>query len=160
MDKLDYLILSELLKDASLSFVEIAKRVHASHYSVRRRFEKMKKEGVIQNCLVSIDLSKLGYQGKALLLIHVSPECIKSDTIAYLLKIRNIIAVSEIAGAYDIIAIAPIKDLDSIQTLVKEAKKAPHVEGVDIACINDCGFPIGPDFNKELSERSYMLANR
>ena len=64
MDKIDYLILSELLKDASLSFVEIAEKVGTTPYTVRRRYEKMKKEGVIHRCIVSIDLSKLGYQGK------------------------------------------------------------------------------------------------
>lgn len=45
MDKIDYLILSELLKDASLSFVEIAEKVGTTPYTVRRRYEKMKKEG-------------------------------------------------------------------------------------------------------------------
>jgi len=158
MDKTDYLIFSELLKDASQSYVEISNTLGISSYTVRRRYEKMKKEGAIQKCVVSIDLSKLGYQGKTLLLITVAPNSNKSDTIAYLKKIRNIFVITEIIGPYDIIAIAAITDLNNIQTLVKEVREAPFLQRVEIACIDDTDFPIGPNFNSVLSQKSYTLA--
>ena len=84
MNKLDYLILSELERDATLSFVDIAKKVGATPCTVKRRYEKMKKEGIIFGCSVSIDLGKLGYQGKTFLLITLTPNSSKSETIAYL----------------------------------------------------------------------------
>ena len=152
MDKLDFLILSELLKDATLSFVEIAKKVGTSPYTVRRRYEKMKKEGIIHKCIVSIDLTKLGYQGKAFLLITVSPNGNKSETISYLKKMRNVIVVTELIGPYDILAIVPITDLSSIQTLVKEARKAPYLQRVEIACIDDIHFPVSQNFGTILSQ--------
>jgi Lrp/AsnC family transcriptional regulator for asnA, asnC and gidA len=158
MDKLDFLILSELLKDATLSFVEIAKKVGTSPYTVRRRYEKMKKEGIIFRCIVSIDLTKLGYQGKAFLLITVSPNGNKSETISYLKKMRNVIVVTELIGPYDILAIVPITDLSSIQTLVKEARKAPYLQRVEIACIDDIHFPVSQNFGTILSQKSYTLA--
>jgi len=64
MDKEDYLILSELLKDAQMSFLAIAKKFDISPYTVIKRYEGMKREGIILQTMVSIDLSKLGYQGK------------------------------------------------------------------------------------------------
>jgi Lrp/AsnC family transcriptional regulator, regulator for asnA, asnC and gidA len=159
MDKIDYLILSELLKDASLSFVEIAEKVGTTPYTVRRRYEKMKKEGVIHRCIVSIDLSKLGYQGKAFLLITLTPNGNKSETISYLKTIKNIIVVTEIIGSYDILAIAPITDLKSIQTIVKEARKAPYLQRVELACIDDINFPVSPNFGTILSQKSQAPAN-
>ncbi len=63
MNKIDYLILSELERDASLSFVDIAKKVGATPCTVKRRFEKMKKEGIIFGCRVSIDLREIGLSG-------------------------------------------------------------------------------------------------
>ncbi len=69
MDKLDYLLLSELLKDAQMPFVTIAKKLGISPQTVISRYKKMKKEGIIFSCVVSIDLLKLGYQGKAFLMI-------------------------------------------------------------------------------------------
>ncbi len=158
MDKLDYLILAELLKDASLSFVEIAKRVGTTPYTVRRRFEKMNKDSIVGLCSVSIDLSKLGYQGKAFLLLTLVPNGNKAETIAYLKGIRNIIVITEIIGPCDILAIAPITDLNSIQELVQETRKAPFLQRVEIACINDTYFPVNPNFGTVLSQKSESLA--
>jgi Lrp/AsnC family leucine-responsive transcriptional regulator len=158
MDKLDYLILSELCKDAQLSFVTIAKKHGITPYTVRKRYEKMKKEGIIQKSIVSIDLSKLGYQGKAFLMITVSAERDKSLTISSLKKISNVMLVVEIIGAFDILAIAPVIDLNSIRTLVNEIKKVPNVQQVEITCINDTFLPVKPSFGELLSRKSYELA--
>ena len=160
MDSLDYRILGELLIDASLSFVEIAKKLDTTPYTVRRRFERLKKEGIIQKSIITIDLSKLGYQGKAFLLITVSPNGNKAETIAYLRTIRNVIVVAQIIGPHDIIAIAPVTDLKSIQELVKEARKAPFLQRVEIACINDTNFPISQNLGTVLRQQSIALAKK
>ena len=152
--------MGELLKDAFLSFVEIAKNVHTTPYTVRRRYERLKKDGIIQLCIVGIDLSKLGYQGKANLLITVTPNSNRAETIAYLKTIKNVIVVSEINGPYDILAIAPIIDYKSIQSLLEQAKKAPHLQRVELACIADASFPVSQNFNKVLSEKSQKLATK
>ncbi len=159
MDKIDYLVLSELCKDGSLSFVEVANKIGISPYTVRRRYEKMKKDGIIFGCVASIDLTKLGYQGKAFLLMTLAPNANRSETIEYLKRVRNVIVVTELIGPYDILAIAPIRDLYSIQELVKEARNAPHLEKVDIACIDDIHFPVSPNFGTILREKCISLAN-
>ena len=158
MDKLDYLIISELCKDAQLSFVTIAKKFGVTPYTVRKRFERMKKEGIIFKNTVSIDLSKLGYQGKAFLMITVSAERDKSLTISSLKKISNVILVTEIIGAFDILAIAPVIDLNSIRAIVNEIKKLPNVQKVEITFINDTFLPVNPSFGELLSRKSYELA--
>ncbi|MGD0450089.1 MAG: Lrp/AsnC family transcriptional regulator [Candidatus Bathyarchaeia archaeon] len=158
MDKTDYRILSELLLDCTHSFVKIAKKIGVSPYTVRRRYEKMKKEGTIFSHIVTIDLSKIGYQGKAFLLITTSPNGNKSDIISLLKKIRNVIVVTETIGPYDILAIAPIIDLESIQMLLRDARKIPDVQNIQIACSTDVSFPIGQNFRKILSEKAAKLA--
>ncbi|MGE5532864.1 MAG: Lrp/AsnC family transcriptional regulator [Bacillota bacterium] len=157
MDKLDRLILSELLKDATQSFLKIAKELDTSPYTVRRRYEKLKQNGIIHNCIVSIDLSKIGYQGKAFLFITVGPEANKSEIISQLKKIKNIIVVTKLIGPYEILAIAPITDLKSVQTLVKEIRKIPNIQQIKTACIYDTQFPIGGNFGKQLSEAKQNL---
>jgi hypothetical protein len=107
---------------------------------------------------VSINLSKLGYQGKAFLLITVTPNGSKAETIAYLKNIRNIIMITEIIGSCDILAIAPVTDLNSIQTLASEAKKAPFLQRVEIALIDDIHFPVSPNFGTVLSQKSKTLS--
>ena len=158
MDKLDYLILSELLKNSQTPFLKIAKKLGVSSFTVSSRYEKMKNEGIIASNVVGIDLSRLGYQGKVFLFITNAPNTTKSITIDGLKKTRNIIVVSEIIGPFDIIAVAPIVDLNDVMALVNEIKSLPGVQRVQISCINDTMFPINPTFGILLSEQSYSLA--
>jgi len=157
MDELDFLILSELLKDPQISFLAISKKLGVSSFTVKSRYDRMKKDEVITECVVSIDLSKLGYQGKALLFITNAPNTPKSATLEALKKTRNILVASEIIGPFDIIAIAPIIDLNSIKSLVNEIKGLPSVQRVHITCINDTMFPVSSTFSKVMSETSRNL---
>ncbi len=154
MDELDYLILGELLKNAQTSFLKIAQKIGVSSFTVKSRFDKMKEEGVIRKTIITLDLSKLGYQGKAFLLITNTPNQAKSVTMEALKKIRNIIVLSEIIGPFDIIAIAPITDFNSVKALVNEVKSIPSVQRVKISCINDTIFPINQTHGKILSQES------
>jgi DNA-binding Lrp family transcriptional regulator len=158
MDKLDYLILAELLKDARTPFLTIAKKLGVSPYTVKQRYEEMKKKGIVRRCVVSIDLSRLGYQGKLFLLITNKPKESKSMTISALEKMRNVISTSEMIGPFDIIAVAPITDFDSVKKLVNQIRELPSVQRVEVACINDTAFPINASFGKMLSEKSQALA--
>jgi hypothetical protein len=44
-------------------------------------------------------------------------------------------------------AIAPITDLRSVQTLLEEARKAPNIQRVEFSCINNLDFPISPNYD-------------
>lgn len=159
MGKLGYLILSDLLKDAQTSFMAIAKKLGISPCTVRKRYQRMKREGVINKSIVSIDLSKLGYQGKVFLMITNSPSYDKSVTIASLMKIRNVMVISEIIGPFDILAIAPVTDLNSIKMLADEVRKLPSVQRVEITCISDTAFPVNSSFGQVLSQKCLELAS-
>lgn len=158
MDRLDYLILAELLKDARTPFLTIAKKLDVSPYTVKQRYDEMKQNGIIRKSIVSIDLSKLGYQGKLFLLITNKPDKSRAVTMATLEKMRNVISISEIIGTFDIIAVAPITDFDSVKKLVNQIRELPSVQRVEVACINDTAFPINSSFGKILSQKSYELA--
>jgi Lrp/AsnC family leucine-responsive transcriptional regulator len=159
VDKLDYLVLSELQKDAALSFVDIAKKVGSTPCTVKRRYAKLRQEGIIFGCIVALNLSKLGFCGKATLSITLTPNSNKSVTIEYLRTIKNVIIVTEIIGAYDLMAIAPITDLKSIQILLEEVRKAPNIHRVEFSCADNVDFPVTPNFGTLLSQKSKTLAN-
>jgi DNA-binding Lrp family transcriptional regulator len=158
VDKIDYLILSELERDASLSFVDVAKKVGATPCTIKRRYEKLKKDGVIFGCTVSLDLSKLGYQGKTFILVNLTPNSEKSETIEYLRNIPNMLIVTQMIGPYDLMAIAPITDLKSLQVLLEGAKKAPNIQRVEFSCVNNVDFPVSPNYKTMLSEKSKTIA--
>ncbi|MGD6933394.1 MAG: Lrp/AsnC family transcriptional regulator [Candidatus Bathyarchaeia archaeon] len=159
MDKTDFLILGELLLDAQTSFLQIAKKLKISSFTVKSRYDKMVDEGIIARSSILIDLSKLGYQGKVFLLITNVPNQAKKTTVDALKKISNIISVSEIMGPFDLIAVAPVSDFNSIKDLVSEVKKLPSVQSVNITCVNETMFPLSSTFGKILSQTSYDEAN-
>jgi Lrp/AsnC family transcriptional regulator, regulator for asnA, asnC and gidA len=158
MDKLDYLIVAELHKDGSMSFVDIAKNVGSTPNKVRRRYERMKRDGIIFKSAAIVDLARLGYQGKAFVMINLQPDSDKAETIKQIMKIKNMLGVSEVIGPCDLVAIAFITDLDSIQSILSEAKKAPNVQKVDFYCIDDTYFPICPNFNTVLNQKCQEIA--
>jgi len=158
MDRLDYFVLSELLRDPRLSFSTIAKKLGVSALTVRNRYEKMKSEGIIFGCVVSIDLSKLGYQGKAFLMITTSPNCIKSETIEFVKKITDVIVVSEIIGFFDILAIAPVRDIKNISRIVNEVRDLPGIERVEVTFTDDTSFPVKANYSELFSRRSLNMA--
>jgi DNA-binding Lrp family transcriptional regulator len=148
MDETDKQIIAELAKDAQMPFARIARKIGVSPETVRKRYEKMKKEGTIMQSTIGIDLSKIGYQGKAILMITNTSNQDMTTTIDMLKKMPNIFMFSEIVGDADVLAIAPVKDLKSIITLVNNIKKAPSVDRVETCFISDTFFPISQDFNK------------
>jgi Lrp/AsnC family transcriptional regulator for asnA, asnC and gidA len=158
MDKLDYLLLSELLKDARMPFSTIAKKIGVSPQTIISHYERMKKKGVIARCILSIDPSKLGYQGKVFLMITNSPSHSKSATLESLRKIENVIVITEIIGSFDILAIALVTDLNSIIKLVSAVKGLDSVQQVEVSLVEETDLPVTPNFAKVYSKRSYELA--
>lgn len=160
MDRLDYLILAELFENARTPFLTVAKRIGVSPYTVKQRYEEMKQKGIIIRSVVSIDLSKIGYQGKIFLLITTNPEKNKKEVLSNLDKIGNIISTSELVGEFDIISVAVITDFESIKKIVNQVKSVPGVQRVQITCINDTAFPLNSGFGKILSQKSRELAKK
>ena len=148
MNEIDLLILRELIKDARTPFLRIAKKLDVSPETVRQKYIKMKKNGIIKRCSISINLSKIGYQGKAFLLITNAPQHDKSKTLAALKKMRNIFIASEIIGHCEIIAVVAVENLSSFENLVNTIKKEPSVNQVEIVLITNTEFPVSSCFGK------------
>jgi len=158
MDKLDYLIIAELHKDASMSFSDIAKNINSNPNKVRRRYEQLRKDGKIFRSVALVDLAALGYQGKAFLLINLIDSYKKIDAMRNIMKIKNIIGVSEVIGSCDLVAIAFITDVASIQNIIEQTKNSSGVQKVDAYFIDDTYFPITPNFNTLLNQRCQSIA--
>lgn len=73
MDNIDLAILKILREDASIPFTEIARRLKMSESTVRKRIEKLVREGVIKKFTITIDPSKIGLNTVAIVGIDVEP---------------------------------------------------------------------------------------
>jgi len=129
MDEIDLRIAEELMIDAQIPFRRIALKLGISPETVRKRYERMKREGQILLCSVSIDFSKIGYEGIVFLMIE-SME--RSETSASLKEMRNVISVNRTIGDFDILVVAVVQDIADLLKLVNEVKQLPKVNRVEL----------------------------
>lgn len=73
MDELDLKILKLLQEDASIPFTEIARELGVSESTVRKRIEKLRRDGVIKKFTVIVDPFKLGFNAVAMIGVDVDP---------------------------------------------------------------------------------------
>jgi Lrp/AsnC family transcriptional regulator for asnA, asnC and gidA len=130
IDEVDVKILKALLKDARTSFADIAKDCGMSTNSIRIRFERLKKAGIIKGAITQINPKSLGYNCIALLGIQVDPTKEKS-VYNFLEKTPNLILNSQLIGRYDITSIAAIKSVDDLGHIIKVVSGNPHVRKVE-----------------------------
>lgn len=73
VDKLDTKILQILEDDASLSYMEIARRLKLNESTVRKRVAALRQRGVIKKFTVAVDSSKIGFNTAAIVGVDVDP---------------------------------------------------------------------------------------
>jgi len=148
MDKVDVCILRELTKNPQMPFLRIAEKVGVSPRTVQKKFQKMKENGIILRSSIIIDLSKIGYQGKAYLTITNAPGQSKEKTIDALKKMPNMFMITDIIGDFDVLVIAAVRAFTSIMDDVNAIRKLPSVERVEVTFVTDTMFPGPKEFNE------------
>ena len=150
MDRIDKLLINELTKNGKESFLKIANQLDISPANIQKRYEKMRKNGIILRPTVLIDLSKIGYQGKAHLLITEKPNHDRKKTIDFLKKLQNVFLIAEIIGEFDILALVPFQDFDNVIEVVNKIRTLSGVSQVEITLTSDTSFPITKYYSKML----------
>lgn len=146
MDKIDRHILTELIKNPTKPFLKIAKEVGISPNTVQKRYEKMQKEGMIFGAFTIIDLSKIGYQGKAFLMVTNSNIHDVEITVKALYQIPNVFLISEIIGAFDVLAMAAFRDIAELKEIVNKIRALPSVQKVEVTLTDGTYYPVRKEY--------------
>jgi Lrp/AsnC family transcriptional regulator for asnA, asnC and gidA len=128
IDTVDIQILTELIKDAQMPFSEISKKIGVSRETVRKRFEKMKKEEVIRRMTILIDGHKIGEQGTAFLMLTCLRGADKKVVFQKLKIIPDVCMITELMGDFDFFVWARIRDMQQIAQIISEIRRC---EGID-----------------------------
>jgi len=148
MDEVDLNIIKELKKDANMPFLKIAKRLGVSPKTIQARYKKMKENGIIWHSTISLDISKLGYQGKSYLMITNAPNHDPHLTINALNQMRDVFIVAETIGDFDVLAITFVRNLKSFAKLVQDIKSLPSVSQIEFVIVTDTSFPVDESYDK------------
>ncbi len=137
-----------------MPFYKVAKIIGISPRTVELRYRKLVEKQVIIKSTIRIDLSKIGYEGKAFIYITISPNAEKYIIIEELKEINGIYLIAEIMGNYDILAILAVKDFDSIMEVMDRIRKIPSVEKTDISFVQDTTYPMSRWINKQIPQKT------
>lgn len=127
IDEKDMKILRELLKDARLSYREIARRVELSVATVKARVEKLERLGVINGYTAILDPEKLGYEVSAIIEIIISKGRLR-EVEEQLAKDPRVYAVYDVTGTCDAMILARFRNRGELSNFVKSMLAMDYVE--------------------------------
>ena len=126
-DELDMKILSELIKDASISVPRLSKKLNINASVLYSRIKRLTKKSLIKKFTVLINEDMLGINVKALIGLNRDPK-LKESIHTELLKIPEVRVISEVTGRFDMIVTISTRSLEELHGLVIE--KIGKIEGV------------------------------
>jgi DNA-binding Lrp family transcriptional regulator len=127
IDELDLRILGLLQEDCRLSFKKIANKLNVSVGTAFNHVKALEKKGVLRGYTTVLDSNKLGYNLTAIIMIQAEgTHLIEVEN--EIAKTSNVVALYDITGDYDAIAIAKFKDRARLNTFIKNLLSTPHLK--------------------------------
>ena len=127
IDKVDLQILRILQEDCHQSFRKLGEKIHISSIMVATRIKNLEDKGLIKGYTVILDPVKLDYDLTAVIFVQTEGGYLK-DLENELSQMANVIAIYEITGDFDVVAVVKLKDRDSLNSLLKNLLVTPHIK--------------------------------
>ena len=126
LDNIDNKIISLLLEDGRASFSAIANEVKLTDVAIKKRFERLKRRGIINSITADLNLKVLGYENP--IFVQIRSELSKNkDVINKLKEFDYVIDLHQVLGEYNLIAKLIVPDLDSAEKFVDSLGKLDGV---------------------------------
>ena len=127
LDETDKKILREYLKDARLSYREVARRVRVAVGTVMARTKRLETEGVIRGYTALLDHEKLGYELTAITEITVSKgKLVEMER--EIARLPVVCTVYDVTGMTDALIIAKFRSREELSNFTKSLLSMPFVE--------------------------------
>ena len=120
LDNLDTQILSILMKDATIPYTEIAKKLIVSGGTIHVRMKKLQEMGVIRGANLIINPQKVGFDICAFLGIYLEKGSQYHDAVESLKEVKEIVEMHYCTGAYSIFAKIICRDTNHLREVLNE----------------------------------------
>lgn len=134
IDALDMRIIRALQADSRKPIVQIAKEVGATEATVRRRIDKLLREGIIERFTVILDYHKLGRIIKAFIGLRVQPAKLK-EIVEHLAKHPDIQVLYRTSGDTDIFAEVIFEKMEDLNNFLEEELKLEGILGTIVTIV-------------------------
>ncbi|MCX6770148.1 MAG: Lrp/AsnC family transcriptional regulator [Candidatus Micrarchaeota archaeon] len=127
LDSTDTEILRELSRNCRGSYRELASRLKIHPTTLISRMQKLEKSGVIVGYGAHLDLTKLGFEFLGVVQIKIAKGKLL-EAQEKISKIRGVVAVYDVTGEYDSVALVAAKGREQFSGLLKSFLSIPFVE--------------------------------
>lgn len=127
INDVDIRILSLLQEDCRVSFNKIARKLGISVGTAFNHVKSLEKRGILRGYTAVLDSDKLGYSLTAIIMIQAEGAHL-TDIEYEIAKTTNVVAIYDITGDYDAIAIAKFKDRARLNTFIKNLLSMSHLK--------------------------------
>ncbi|MBP5488668.1 MAG: Lrp/AsnC ligand binding domain-containing protein [Bacteroidales bacterium] len=132
IDEMDRKILSFLVKDARMPFLEIARECGVSGAAIHQRVKKLEDAGIITGFSARVKPETLGFPVCAFIMLNISEANKYNDVIAALKKIPEVVECHFITGHSSMLIKLYCSDFDHLMGVVLNAiQKIPAVESTE-----------------------------
>lgn len=129
IDKLDLLIIQQLMHDASVSYAEMGKKLFVSAGTIHVRIKKLQETGIVKGMKFHVDLKKLGYDVIAFIGIYLEKSSLYDTVAKDLKKIPEIVRMNYTTGNYSIFAEIVCKDIAQLRTILHD--ELQKIKGIE-----------------------------
>ncbi|MHA1304971.1 MAG: Lrp/AsnC family transcriptional regulator [Candidatus Heimdallarchaeaceae archaeon] len=127
-------IIKILLENGRMPYSKIAKEFDVTEATIRKRVNKMKKDGVIRKFTIDVEPKKLGFKIQAIIGFDLHEEYYTS-TLLLLKKRQEIISLTSSTGDHMVMLEAWFEDLEQLHNFEKELSSLPGVMDICPAII-------------------------
>ncbi len=134
IDTLDMKIIKALQADARKPIIRVAREVDANEATVRRRIDKLLKEGIIERFTVVLDYHKLGRIIKAFIGLRVQPARLR-EIVDHLAKHPDIQVLYRTSGDTDIFAEVIFEQMEDLNEFLEEELRLEGILGTIVTIV-------------------------
>ncbi len=128
-DETDLRIIRNLQRDARTSFADIANECGVSVDTIIKRFQRLRRNGVVRGTTILLDPRHFGLECPASLEISVEP--VRVHSVVEVLKTQSgVVFCTPSVGMQNVFLVAVLPNMKELNTLIENVKALPDVTGV------------------------------
>jgi len=129
LDETDREIIALLRADARRTFADIAERVSISAPAVKRRVDRLQREGLILGYTAIVDHRRIGLPLQGFVELRFDGRAKVDDITAVAAGIAEVEALYTTAGDPDAVVLLRARDVDDLKRVIDALRRSRHVTG-------------------------------
>src|SRR3954464_10758386 len=127
IDGIDRRIIALLRENARRSFQDIGAQVALSAPAVKRRVDRLRREGVIKGCTTLIDPRRFGWQTQAIVELTTEGRFSGADILTAIRSHPEVAAAYTVAGQASAILIVRAEDTVHLERVLERLRETPAI---------------------------------